>query len=52
MKRLSMKKLGLLVCLTLGFTSFAFAEGDAEAGKAKSLHVQLAMAVTAIVQLP
>ncbi|MGJ8674770.1 MAG: c-type cytochrome [Pseudoalteromonas sp.] len=32
-----MKKLGLLVCLTLGFTSFAFAEGDAEAGKAKSL---------------
>lgn len=32
-----MKKLGLLVCLTLGITSFAFAEGDAEAGKAKSL---------------
>ena len=36
-KRLSMKKLGLLVCLTFGITSFAFAEGDAEAGKAKSL---------------
>jgi len=32
-----MKKLGLLVCLTFGITSFAFAEGDAEAGKAKSL---------------
>lgn len=32
-----MKKLGLLVYLTLGITSFAFAEGDAEAGKAKSL---------------
>ncbi|MFQ3251546.1 c-type cytochrome [Glaciecola sp.] len=32
-----MKKLGLLVCLTLGMTTAAFAEGDAEAGKAKSL---------------
>jgi len=32
-----MKKLGLLVCLTLGTSTFAFAEGDAEAGKAKSL---------------
>jgi len=32
-----MKKLGLLVCLTLGIASFAFAQGDAEAGKAKSL---------------
>jgi len=36
-KRLSMKKLGLLVCLTLGMTTVAFAEGDAEKGKAKSL---------------
>lgn len=32
-----MKKLGLLVCLTLGFSSAAVAQGDAEAGKAKSL---------------
>lgn len=32
-----MKKLGVLVCLTLGFSSFAMAQGDAEAGKAKSL---------------
>ncbi len=31
-----MKKLGLIVCLTLGFSSVALAEGDAEAGKAKS----------------
>jgi cytochrome c553 len=36
-KRLSMKKLGLLVCLTLGMTTVAFAKGDPEAGKAKSL---------------
>lgn len=32
-----MKKLGLLVCLTLGMSTVAFAKGDAEAGKAKSL---------------
>jgi cytochrome c553 len=36
-KRLSMKKLGLLICLTFGLSSAAFAQGDAEAGKAKSL---------------
>jgi cytochrome c553 len=32
-----MKKLGLLVCLTVGMSTVAFAKGDAEAGKAKSL---------------
>ena len=32
-----MKKLGLLVCLTLGMSTAVFAQGDAEAGKAKSL---------------
>jgi cytochrome c553 len=31
-----MKKLGLLVCLTLGMSTLAFAEGNAEAGKAKT----------------
>jgi cytochrome c553 len=36
-KRLCMKKLGLLVCLILGTTSLAFAKGEAAAGKAKSL---------------
>lgn len=32
----TMKKLGVLVCLTLGFSSAVLAQGDAEAGKAKS----------------
>jgi len=32
-----MKKLGLLVCLSLGLTSAVFAQGDPEAGKAKSM---------------
>lgn len=32
-----MKKLGLLVCLSLGLTSAVFAKGDPEAGKAKSM---------------
>ncbi|MEW9797870.1 c-type cytochrome [Alteromonas sp. CYL-A6] len=31
-----MKKLCLLVCMSLGLSATAFAEGDAEAGKAKS----------------
>ena len=31
-----MKKLGLIVCFALGFSSVVLAEGDAEAGKAKS----------------
>merc|ERR1712054_384308 len=35
-KRKIMKKLCLLVCLTLGFTTSVTAEGDPEAGKAKS----------------
>jgi len=32
-----MKKLGLIVCLSLGVTTAVFAKGDPEAGKAKSL---------------
>ncbi len=35
-KRLIMKKLCLLVCMSLGLSATAVAEGDAEAGKAKS----------------
>ncbi len=31
-----MKKLCLLVCMSLGLSATAMAEGDAEAGKAKS----------------
>lgn len=32
-----MKKLGLLICLSLGFVANGFAKGDPEAGKAKSM---------------
>lgn len=42
-----MKKLCLLVCMSLGLSATAMAEGDAEAGKAKSAVLQPVMALMA-----
>ena len=46
-KRFIMKKLCLLVCMSLGLSATAMAEGDAEAGKASLQYVQPVMALMA-----